>query len=239
MLSASDLHVGYGSVLALHGVSLEIKKGELVSICGINGSGKTTIMRTLAGVLKPKSGKITFKGTDITGKKPEQVHKLGVALVPQGREIFPSLTVAENLRIGAFGCYKPAQYQKDLETMFELFPILKERYNQGGGLLSGGEQQMLAIARGLMSNPDLLMLDEPSLGLSPNRVDQIFELIEELKSRGMTILLVEQNAERAASISDRVYLLSNGRVEFSGKAEDMASAIDVASLYMGGKEEVK
>lgn len=239
ILSATDLHVGYGSVLALHGVSLEIKKGELVSICGINGSGKTTIMRTLAGVLKPKSGKIMFKGTDVTGKKPEQVHKLGVSLVPQGREIFPSLTVAENLRIGAFGCYKPAQYQKDLETMFELFPILKERYNQGGGLLSGGEQQMLAIARGLMSNPDLLMLDEPSLGLSPNRVDQIFELIEELKSRGMTILLVEQNAERAASISDRVYLLSNGRVEFSGKAEDMASAIDVAALYMGGKEEVK
>lgn len=239
ILSATDLHVGYGSVLALHGVSLEIKKGELVSICGINGSGKTTIMRTLAGVLKPKSGKITFKGADITGKKPEQVHKLGVSLVPQGREIFPSLTVAENLRIGAFGCYKPAQYQKDLETMFELFPILKERLNQGGGLLSGGEQQMLAIARGLMSNPDLLMLDEPSLGLSPNRVDQIFELIEELKSRGVTILLVEQNAERAASISDRVYLLSNGRVEFSGKAEDMANAIDVAALYMGGKEDVK
>lgn len=235
ILKVSDLYVAYGSVLALHGVSLEVHKGELVSICGVNGAGKSTIMKAIAGVVKPKSGSICFKGIEVSGKKPEQLHKLGIALVPEGREIFPSLTVAENLRIGAFGCYQAQRFAADLEDMFTLFPILKERYNQGGGLLSGGEQQMLAIARGLMSHPDLLMLDEPSLGLSPTRVDQIFELIDELKSRGMTILLVEQNAQRAMEVADRAYLFSNGKVEFAGRVEEMAGNVDITSIYLGGK----
>lgn len=236
ILQVSDLYVAYGSVLALHGISLEVHKGELVSICGVNGAGKSTIMKAISGVLKPKSGSIRFKGMEVAGKKPEYLHKLGMSLVPEGREIFPSLTVAENLRIGAFGCYQAKRFAADLEDIFTLFPILKERYNQGGGLLSGGEQQMLAIARALVSHPDLLMLDEPSLGLSPTRVDQIFDLILELKSRGMTILLVEQNAERAIKIANRAYLFSNGRVEFAGRPQDMAGNVDITSVYFGGRK---
>ncbi len=233
ILRVSDLSVAYGSVTALHGVSLEVNEGELVSICGVNGAGKSTVMKAIAGILKPKAGSICFKDMEVAGKKPEQLHKLGIALVPEGREIFPSLTVAENLRIGAFGCFQAKRFAEDLEDIFTLFPILKERYHQGGGLLSGGEQQMLAIARGLISHPDLLMLDEPSLGLSPNRVDQVFELIVELKSRGMTILLVEQNAERALRIADRAYLFSNGRVAFAGLAKELAAEVDITSVYLG------
>lgn len=236
ILQVSDLYVAYGSVTALHGVSLEVFSGELVSICGVNGAGKSTVLKAISGVLKPQSGSIRFKGNEVGGKKPEQLHKMGMALVPEGREIFPSLTVAENLRIGAFGRYQSQRFAADLEDMFSLFPILKERYTQAGGLLSGGEQQMLAIARGLVSHPDLLMLDEPSLGLSPNRVDQIFDLIIELKNRGITILLVEQNAERALQIADRAYLFSNGTVQFAGRPEDMADTVDITAVYLGGRK---
>jgi branched-chain amino acid transport system ATP-binding protein len=236
ILSVSDLHVAYGSILALRGVSLEVYPGELVSICGVNGAGKSTVLKAISGVLKPQAGSIHFKGKEVTGKKPEQLHKLGMSLVPEGREIFPSLTVAENLRLGAFGRYQAQRYAADLEDFFTLFPILKERYHQAGGLLSGGEQQMLAIARGLISHPDLLMMDEPSLGLSPTRVDQIFELIVELKNRGITILLVEQNAERALQIADRVYLFSTGTVEFAGRPQDMAATVDITAVYLGGKK---
>ncbi|MDR1427652.1 MAG: ABC transporter ATP-binding protein, partial [Bifidobacteriaceae bacterium] len=206
--------------------------GELVCLCGVNGAGKSTTLKAIAGVLKPSIGQILLQGAPIAGKPPEQVHKLGVALVPEGREIFPSLTVAENLRIAAFGKYKAAQFAADLEDVFNLFPILSERYHQAGGLLSGGEQQMLAIARGLVSHPSLLMLDEPSLGLSPTMVDTIFELIANLSRRGMTILLVEQNAERALKIADRAYLLNTGTVEFAGRPQDM-SADDIAAVYLG------
>lgn len=233
ILEVNDLYVSYGAVEAIHGVSLHVNKGELVSICGVNGAGKSTVLKSIAGVLKPKSGTIRFKQKDVTGRKPEQLHKIGMALVPEGRDIFPTLTVGENLRIGAYGRYKPKTFAADLEVVFELFPILKERYDQAGGLLSGGEQQMLAIARGLISRPDLLMMDEPSLGLSPTRVDQIFELILELKGRGITILLVEQNAKRALEIADRAYLFSNGRVEYAGCPKDMESSIDIAAVYLG------
>ena len=235
MLETCDLYVGYGSILALHGADLKVHQGELVTICGINGAGKSTFLKAIAGVLKPRSGTIHFKNKDVTGRRPEHLSKLGMALVPEGREIFPSLTVKENLRIGAFRRRIDESYQKDLEDMFTLFPILKERYNQAGGLLSGGEQQMLAIARGLMSNPDLLMMDEPSLGLSPALVDHIFELITELKSRGITILLVEQNAQRALAIADRAYLLSNGRVRYSGLPQEMADNVDLTSVYFGAQ----
>lgn len=236
ILQISDLYVAYGSVLALHGVSLEVHEGELVSICGVNGAGKSTVLKAISGVVKPRSGSIRFKGKDVIGKKPEQLHKLGMALVPEGREIFPSLTVEENLRIGAFGRYQAKRFAADLDDFFNLFPILKERYHQAGGQLSGGEQQMLAIARGLVSHPDLLMMDEPSLGLSPTRVDQVFELILELKSRGMTILLVEQNAQRALGIADRAYLFSNGRVEYAGRPQDMAGNVDITAVYLGGQK---
>ena len=234
ILKASDLFVSYGSVQALHGISLEVFPGELVSICGVNGAGKSTTLKTISGVLKPQQGTVYFKGRNITGKKPEQIHKWGMALVPEGREIFPSLTVAENLRLGAFGRFSPKRYAEDLDDMFSLFPVLKERLGQAGGQLSGGEQQMLAIARGLVSHPDLLMMDEPSLGLSPTLVDQIFELIAKLKTRGMTILLVEQNAERALEIADRAYLLSTGTIEFAGRPEDMANEVDITDVYLGG-----
>ena len=236
ILRVSDLYVAYGSVLALHGISLEVHKGDLVSICGVNGAGKSTVLKAVSGVLKPQAGSVRFKDRDVTGWKPEQLHKLGMSLVPEGREIFPSLTVAENLRIGAFGRYQAQRFAADLEDFFTLFPVLKERYNQAGGLLSGGEQQMLAIARGLISHPDLLMMDEPSLGLSPDRVDQIFDLIIELKSRGITILLVEQNAERALKIADRAYLFSNGTVEYAGRPEDMADTVDITAVYLGGRK---
>ena len=234
ILQVSDLVVSYGSIQALHGVSLDVRKGELVCILGVNGAGKSTVLKAIAGVLKPRAGSIHFKNRDVTGKKPEQLHKRGMALVPEGREIFPTLTVEENLRIGAFGRFHPKNYASDLEDFFQLFPILKERYHQAGGLLSGGEQQMLAIARGLISRPDLLMLDEPSLGLSPTRVDQVFDLIAELKSRGMTILLVEQNVSRALALADRAYLFSNGRVEYSGDPSDMTRDVNVEAVYLGG-----
>ncbi|MCL2632365.1 MAG: ABC transporter ATP-binding protein [Coriobacteriia bacterium] len=236
MLNVQSIDVAYGSVRVLHEVSLQVFAGELVSICGINGAGKSTTLKTIAGVLKPQSGQIVFRGQDITGKNAEKTHRLGIALVPEGREIFPSLTVAENLRIGAFGRYDAKRYAQDLEDIFELFPILKERYNQAGGLLSGGEQQMLAIARALVSRPDLLMMDEPSLGLAPAMVDLIFELIETLKNRGITILLVEQNAERALKIADRAYLLSTGYIKFAGRPEDMSETIDITSVYLGDGE---
>ncbi|MDR1774843.1 MAG: ABC transporter ATP-binding protein [Actinomycetes bacterium] len=235
ILEVKNLSVSYGAVRALQNLTLQVNKGELVSLCGVNGAGKSTTLKAIAGVLKPTAGEIILHGKPIAGRTPEQVHKQGVALVPEGREIFPTLTVAENLRLGAFGRYDAKRFAADLEDMFTLFPILRERYHQAGGLLSGGEQQMLAIARGLVSHPDLLMLDEPSLGLSPNMVDQIFQLIAGLKERGITILLVEQNAERALQLADHAYLLSTGSCVFAGKPADMARE-DVARIYLGGGE---
>lgn len=234
MLSVENIHASYGAIRALHGVSLHVEEGELVALLGVNGAGKSTTLKTISGVLRPESGRVEFLGDDITGKKPEFIARRGISLVPEGREIFGTLTVEENLRLGAFGVYKRDTYKRDLEEMFELFPILKERFNQAGGLLSGGEQQMLAIARALMGHPKLLMLDEPSLGLSPAMTDQIFDLIGTLRERGITMLLVEQNAERATAIVDRVYLFANGAVEFAGTTEEMKSQVDIASVYFGG-----
>lgn len=237
MLAVKDLHAAYGAIKALHGVSLEVNEGELVALLGTNGAGKSTTLRSICGVLKPVSGSVEFAGEDITGKRPEAILKKGISLVPEGREIFTSLTVAENLRLGAFASYERARYQADLKEMFTLFPILEERFSQAGGLLSGGEQQQLAIARALMSHPKLLMLDEPSLGLSPTMVDLIFELIVKLRERGMTILLVEQNAERALKIADRVYVLNTGSLEFSGTPEQLESELDIEAVYFGGADD--
>lgn len=236
MLTVKDLKTSYGAIKALHGITLEVGEGELVALLGSNGAGKSTTLKSICGVVKPAEGSVVFLGEDITSKTPESILKKGISLVPEGREIFSSLTVAENLRLGAFSCYERARYQADLGEMFELFPILKERLNQQGGLLSGGEQQMLAIARSLMSHPKLLMLDEPSLGLSPAMTDSIFDLIVRLRERGTTILLVEQNAERALGIADRVYVLQTGYLQFAGTPSQLESELDIASVYFGGKD---
>lgn len=237
MLSVTDLQASYGAITALHGISLEVNEGELVALLGTNGAGKSTTLKSICGVLRPIQGSIEFLGRSIANKKPEAILRQGISMVPEGREIFTSLTVAENLRLGAFTSFERTRYQRDLKEMFELFPILEERMNQPGGLLSGGEQQQLAIARALMSHPKLLMLDEPSLGLSPTLVDQIFELISVLRERGMTILLVEQNAERALKIADRVYVLKTGQFEFTGTPEQLSSELDIAAVYFGGSND--
>ena len=233
MLTVENLEASYGAVRALHGISIEVAEGELVALLGVNGVGKSTTLKSIMGVLRPVKGTITFQGQEITNRSPESIVKRGISLVPEGREIFGTLTVEENLRLGAFVGYKRERYQADLQEMFELFPILKDRFHQAGGLLSGGEQQMLAIARALMGHPKLIMLDEPSLGLSPAMTDQIFELIVGLKERGSTILLVEQNAERALDIVDRAYLLANGAIEHAGTAAEIKRKVDVASVYFG------
>ena len=233
MLTIENLTASYGAITALHAISLQVSEGELVALLGSNGAGKSTTLKSICGVLRPVQGTITFLGEEIANRAPEAILKKGISMVPEGREIFGSLTVEENLRLGAFTTYERDRYRADLDEMFALFPILKERFHQAGGLLSGGEQQMLAIARALMSHPKLLMLDEPSLGLSPTMTDQIFELITGLRERGTTILLVEQNAERALEIADRAYLLSTGTIEFSGTAEEIERRVDIASVYFG------
>jgi branched-chain amino acid transport system ATP-binding protein len=205
----------------------------MVALIGVNGAGKSTTLATIAGVLHPVEGTITFLGESIVGKPPETIARKGISLVPEGREILASLTVEENLRLGAFIRHNHQEYLKDVEENFALFPILKERLRQLGGTLSGGEQQQLAIARALMSHPRLLMLDEPSLGLAPLIVDQIFDLIKTLHNRGVTILLVEQNVERTLEIVDRAYLLHTGTIQTSGSAKQVRSQVDIEGVYLG------
>ena len=234
MLSVKNVHTRYGAIKALRGITLEVSEGELVALIGVNGAGKSTTLATIAGVLHPTEGAITFEGEPIVGKPPEAIARKGISLVPEGREILASLTVEENLRLGAFVRHNRQEYRQDLEQNFALFPILKERFHQLGGTLSGGEQQQLAIARALMSHPKLLMLDEPSLGLAPIIVDQIFELIKSLHQRGVTILLVEQNVERTLEIVDRAYLLQTGTIQTSGTAKQVRSQVDIEGVYLGG-----
>jgi branched-chain amino acid transport system ATP-binding protein len=233
MLVLDDVHVRYGAVAALRGISLRVDQGEMVGLIGVNGAGKTTTLLTIAGVLKPTRGSITFTGTSVVGQSPEDIVRQGIALVPEGRRIFPGLSVEENLRLGAAARSDRPAIQHDHEEMCTRFSNLGQRLKQPGGTLSGGEQQQLAIARGLMSGPSLLMLDEPSLGLAPILVDEIFELIVQLRETGVTILLVEQNVERTLEIADRAYLLNTGRVEFEGPARELRSRVDVASAYLG------
>ena len=234
MLSLENIFARYGAITALRGVSIVVNEGELVALIGVNGAGKSTVLSTIAGLLRPAQGKITFQGQQIDGKSPEQIAHLGIALVPEGRDIFPSLTVEENLRLGAYVRKNRTEYKKDLEETFSLFPILGERIHQPGGTLSGGEQQQLAIARALMSHPRLLMLDEPSLGLSPVMVDQIFDLVKRLHVLGTTILLVEQNVNRTLDISDRAYLINTGRVEMTGTPEQLRQHVNIENIYLGG-----
>ena len=233
MLKLEDVHARYGAIVALRGVSIEIREGELVALLGANGAGKSTLLSTIAGVLRPHRGKVEFRGESLVGLVPETIVRRGLAMVPENREIFPALTVGENLRLGAYIRKDREEYLADLERMFALFPILQERFDQPAGTLSGGEQQQLAIARALMSHPDLLMLDEPSLGLAPKILEQVFALIEHLHESGVTILLVEQNVALSLAIADRAYVLNMGAVQASGTPEELRQHVDMASVYLG------
>jgi branched-chain amino acid transport system ATP-binding protein len=234
MLEVQNLHVYYGAIHALKGISFHLGKGEIVALIGANGAGKSTTLSTISGLLRPREGKINFLQDDITLAETEQTVQKGMVQVPEGRKIFATLTVLENLEMGAYTIKEQAEINKSLERAFNLFPRLAERRNQLGGTLSGGEQQMLAIARGLMSRPSLLLLDEPSMGLSPILVEQIFDIIQDINKQGTSILLVEQNAQMALSISDRGYVLETGKIVLEGQAQGLLHDPMVIEAYLGG-----
>ena len=232
MLKVEDLHVYYGSIHAIKGVSFEVNEGEIVTLIGANGAGKSTTLNTVAGLLKPRSGAITFEGQQVAGMPASKIVPQGMALCPEGRRVFQQMTVRENLEMG--GYTRPAgEISASLDNVFERFPRLKERHRQVAGTLSGGEQQMLAMGRALMSKPRLLMLDEPSMGLAPLLVEQIFDIIGELNRAGTTILLVEQNAQMALSIANRAYVLETGNIVKSGDAHLLMNDDDVRKAYLG------
>ncbi|MDA8409794.1 MAG: ABC transporter ATP-binding protein [Treponema sp.] len=233
MLELKDVHSYYGNIHALKGVSLSVEEGEIVTLIGANGAGKTTTLRSISGLLHPKKGSVVFGGKDISNMQPHLVHREGIGMVPEGRGVFPRLTVRENLEMGAFTVKDKAEIKKGIEYAYTLFPRLLEREGQYGGTLSGGEQQMLATARGLMASPRILLMDEPSMGLAPVLVDQIFDVIRELNKKGTTILLVEQNALMALSVAHRAYVLQTGAIVLSGKASDVASDESVRKAYLG------
>ena len=224
----------YGAIHALKGISLEVKEGEIVTLIGANGAGKSTTLRTISGLLKPKTGSITFLGQNIEGVRAHEIVKKGISQVPEGRRVFAEMTVMENLDLGAFVRKDKAGIQQDLKHVFELFPRLEERKNQSAGTLSGGEQQMLAMGRALMSRPKLLLLDEPSMGLAPLLFKEIFNIIVDINKSGTTVLLVEQNANMALSIANRAYVLETGRITLSGSAKELAASEDVRKAYLGG-----
>jgi branched-chain amino acid transport system ATP-binding protein len=233
VLKVEGLHTYYGNIHALKGIDLEVEKGEIVSLIGSNGAGKSTLLSTITGIAHAQSGSVIFKGNNITNTAPYNITKTGISISPEGREVFPALTVEENLSLGAFVVKDKKKISEGYERVYELFPRLKERYKQTAGTMSGGEQQMLAIGRALMSNPELLLLDEPSLGLAPNIVLQIFDLIKSINAQGVTTLLIEQNANMALSISSRAYVLENGVVSMSGLAKDIANDPRVKMAYLG------
>ena len=234
MLEVKNLEVYYGVICALKGISFEVNEGEIVSLIGANGAGKTTMMQSVVGLIPKKAGIVTFDGQDITKTPCHKIVQLGMTQVPEGRRIFQELSVYENLMMGAYTIKDQQRFKEDIESTFERFPRLKERRNQIAGTLSGGEQQMLAMSRALMSHPKLLMLDEPSMGLAPILVDQIFEIIKELHAAGTTILLVEQNATKALQIADRAYVLENGKITLSGTGAELAQSDEVRKAYLGG-----
>jgi branched-chain amino acid transport system ATP-binding protein len=233
LLSVSNLEVSYGNIPALRGIDLEVRKGEIVTLIGANGAGKTTTLRTISGLLKPKTGTVTYDGRDITGTKPHVITAMGVSHVPEGRGIFANLTVHDNLELGAY-LRKDKIKQSELDRIFTLFPVLKERIKQSSGTLSGGEQQMLAISRALMSKPEVLLLDEPSLGLAPQMVQTIFRVIKEINAEGTTILLVEQNAHMALVTAHRGYVMETGRIVLTDDTKALLTSDRVRKAYLGG-----
>jgi branched-chain amino acid transport system ATP-binding protein len=235
MLRLEEVSVSYGRVSALSGVSLEVRPGELVSLIGANGAGKSTTLKTISGLLRPLFGRITWDGEPIAGLPPREILRRGIAHCPEGRRVFPHLTVRENLAMGALLRQDRAGIAEDLEAMYGRFPRLRERAAQAAGTLSGGEQQMLAIARALMSRPRLVMFDEPSLGLAPNLVEQVFEIVAEVRRQGLMVLMVEQNALAALSLCDRAYLMETGRVVRAGTGAELLESSDVREAYLGGR----
>ena len=236
MLKISDLHVNYGGINALRGISLEVPDGEIVTLIGANGAGKSTTLRTITGLVKAASGSVIWNDTELLGKPIDEIFKSGIAMVPEGRRVFSDLTVLENLRIGAYLRKDTDGIEKDIEWVYSLFPRLKERYWQYAGTLSGGEQQMLAVGRALMSRPKLMMMDEPSLGLAPLVVQDIFSIIKEINRQGVTILLIEQNANMALRIADRGYVLETGRISMTGTGMELLNDESVKAAYLGTKK---
>ena len=234
MLTINDINVFYGAIHAIKGVSLEVNEGEIVTLIGANGAGKSTILRTISGLLKPKTGSIQFEGQEIAGMPAHEIVKTGISQVPEGRRIFAEMSVLENLELGAFTRKDKDGIKADMELVFERFPRLKERIGQLAGTLSGGEQQMLAMGRALMSRPRLLLLDEPSMGLAPLLLKEIFTIIQDINKTGTTVLLVEQNANMALSIAHRAYVLETGRITLSGDAKELAASDEVRKAYLGG-----
>jgi branched-chain amino acid transport system ATP-binding protein len=234
MLAIDDIHVYYGNIAAVKGLTLAVNKGEIVTLLGSNGAGKSTTLRTISGLLRPRKGSVTFEGRRVDGVPAHDVVKLGIAQSPEGRRIFPRLTVSENLDLGAFLRKDRAGIAADKENALELFPRLRERISQKAGTMSGGEQQMLAVARALMARPSLLLLDEPSMGLAPVLVDLIFDTITRIREQGTTVLLVEQNALAALRVADRAYVLEYGALKLSGPAADLARDPEIVRAYLGG-----
>ena len=234
MLKIDNLVVSYGPINALKGISLNVKQGEIVTLIGSNGAGKSTTLRTVSGLLKPKEGDILFEGESIAGRPAQSIVKLGISQVPEGRRIFANMTVMENLELGAFTRDDSDGIEADMKMVFERFPRLLERKEQAAGTLSGGEQQMLAMGRALMSRPRLLLLDEPSMGLAPLLIREIFNIIVDINKTGTTVLLVEQNANMALSIAHRAYVLETGRIALSGDAKELAASEEVRKAYLGG-----
>jgi branched-chain amino acid transport system ATP-binding protein len=233
LLSIAGIEVGYGAIKALHGIDLEVREGEIVTLIGANGAGKTTTLRTISGLLKPRAGEVVFKGTNISGEKPHRITARGISHVPEGRGIFANLTVHDNLELGAY-LRKDRIQQSEYDRIFELFPVLRERIRQSAGTLSGGEQQMLAISRALMAKPALLLLDEPSLGLAPQMVQTIFRVIREINAEGTTILLVEQNAHMALVTAHRGYVMETGRITATDDTKTLLASDRIRKAYLGG-----
>jgi branched-chain amino acid transport system ATP-binding protein len=234
MLEVQDLHVYYGGIHALKGISIQVPKGKVVTLIGSNGAGKSSTLRAISGLIKHKKGTITFNGADLTSRDPVEIVKSGIVMAPEGRRIFPHLTVLENLRLGAYSRSDEAQIAKDLDWIFELFPKMRDRRDQKGGTLSGGEQQMLALGRALMSAAEVVMMDEPSLGLAPMLVKEVFDIIGTINRQGKTVLLVEQNAFAALKIADYAYVLETGAIVLQGTGEALIADARVRSAYLGG-----
>lgn len=235
VLKIADLQVSYGGIEAVRGISFDVKAGEIVTLIGANGAGKSSTLRTISGLVKPASGKVIFEGEDITGKDPTAIVSKGLMMVPEGRRIFPNLTVLENLKIGAY--LRKDDLESDIERVYGYFPRLRERSWQEGGTLSGGEQQMLAVGRALMGRPKLLMMDEPSLGLAPIVVQDIFEIIRQIHAAGTTVLLIEQNANMALHVADRAYVIENGMIAMEGTGKELLEDEKVRAAYLGSRSE--
>lgn len=233
MLQVKDLSISYGAIQAVRHVDFEVKKGEIVTLIGANGAGKSTILKTISGIVKPQSGSIEYQNESLVGKKAPQIVAAGVSQVPEGRHVFPAMTVMENLQLGSYLQKDRSQIETRLQEIYQMFPILKERQHQDAATLSGGEQQMLVMARAMMANPELLLLDEPSMGLAPIYIQKVFDIIQKINAQGTTILLIEQNAHQALSIADRGYVIASGEIQLSGSGQTLLNDPKVKRAYLG------